>query len=143
MDKENDDLLLKAIRWYVRQYGDTPERNGLKHSAIWYKPIMKYSLRICKLPEVVFGETEKDVRLFIKAQRILRWGVNLFIFLMPLLGIMLLSFVFLFKPEMSLYFWGVEAVLLIVCVGYFIIGRYTSGLQKQINNDRIVTFMDH
>ncbi len=143
MDKENDDLLLKAIRWYVLKYGDTPERKGLRHSAIWYKPIMKRSLRICKLPEVVFGETEKDVCLFIKAQKILRWGFNLFIFLILLEIVMLLFFPFLLKPGRMPYFWCGEAIWGAIAFGYLIMGRYATHLQKQINNDRIVTFMDH
>lgn len=141
-DKE---LLKKAQSWFTMTYGKTAEHAGYDCVKIWQKPILGYNLRVNKYAEVVFGPSKKEVDAFIKAQNLIRQGLNwaILLILLNILGIIGIILIISSNNLSALH----NIISAIICVdflagvGCVVLFVYARPLEK-IYQRKIVTYMN-
>lgn len=131
-DKENQ-LLEQADRWFAVQYDGTPEQLGMSYRKIWNKPIfIGY-----KIPEAVYGPGEKEVDAFIKAQKLIRRGLFLFICGMPWLIVPMMYFAITLNVLGICVLTGLSFVM---AISYWFLYLYGRSLER-CYKDKIITYL--
>ena len=142
---KEQDLLEKARCWFAITYGKTAEQAGSNCVKIWYKPIMRYSLRVDKYAEVVFGPGEKEVNALIKAQTFIRQGINwtIRLLLLDMLGIIgTIACMMTNNLEvLKIFFFPLGGINIVAGVIFLCLAHYLKPIEN-IYSGKVVTYME-
>ncbi len=134
MIKDKDLLLEQADKWFTVTYETTPESQGMHCRKIWKKNILPFKT----MREVVYGPDEKEVDAFIKAQKLIRGSVNLFICLIPVLAVLMMYSALTINVPVLCFLCGFSVVCGLICC---FLGSYVKPLEKCYKG-KVVTYLE-
>ena len=131
---ENTELIAKALKWFEKEYHQTPAQHGYPFISTRKK------IKLFKpLNEVVFAKDEQNAQDYIYARRFIERSSFVFYGIVLLLLIVASAWLYFYSPKLAFYFYILALIVVILLILLFIITyicyKVVSPLEEKYKNN--------